>query len=329
MESRILIVRTDRIGDVILTTPMARLLKEERPQARIFWLASPRSAPVLELNPDLDEVLVDGGGPVGGLADRLRRQHFDAAIVALPRWRVAWAIRRAGIPLRIGPLSKPYSLLFSRPVRQHRSGGHKHEADYNLELLAALGIPFRRVPARLCLGAGENDQGARMVEALGVTPGRPLVILHPGSGGSAPRWPLRSFVELAGRLRGDGVPVMVTAGPGEDFGDSFQGLQGLVVVPPGRLELRQLAALLNQATLVVTNSTGPLHMAVALGVRTVSVYSSLIPCHPRRWGPYPSFAEGSREHAVLIAPQEDRDELRSVTVDAVLAACRERLEAAR
>src|SRR5258708_39503275 len=84
------------------------------------------------------------------------------------------------------------------------------------------------------------------------------------------------------------------------------------------------------ADLVVTNSTGPLHMAVALGVPTVSVFSSMATCHPKRWGPYPAYVEQTRDHEVLVAPMvgEDagkREDMAAVTVESVWRFCREKL----
>src|SRR5207237_619318 len=106
------------------------------------WLVQPYTAPLLDHNPDVNQVIVDSGGPLRELTERLRSEHFDTAIVAFPRWRAVWATWRAGIPTRVGPASKFYTALFSQRVWQRRSEGKKHEADYNLELLEPLGIPF-------------------------------------------------------------------------------------------------------------------------------------------------------------------------------------------
>src|SRR5580765_494799 len=100
---RILVVRTDRLGDVLLTTPVSTALRQAFPKAKITWLVRSYAAPLLENNPDVDSMIIDRGGSTGELVAQLKKEHFDAAIVAYPRWRIAWALWRAGIPVRIGP----------------------------------------------------------------------------------------------------------------------------------------------------------------------------------------------------------------------------------
>ncbi len=267
MLNKFLVVRTDRLGDVLLTTPVSSALREAFPKAQISWLVRPYAAPLLEHNPDVDRILLDRGGSVGELTALVKKENFDAAIVAYPRWRVAWALWRAGIPVRIGPASKWYSIFFTHKIWQHRSEGKKHEADYNLELLAPLGVPFKRRPARFVLTEEEKKEARKALESHRL-----------------------SFV--------------VTGGPGEDYQTIMidQMHRVPVFIAAGSVSVRELAALYSCADLVVTNSTGPLHLAVALGVPTVSIYSPLATCHPQRWGPYPAYVEHDKKHGVFIAP---------------------------
>jgi ADP-heptose:LPS heptosyltransferase len=326
----VLVVRTDRVGDVLLTTPVSTALREAFPRAGISWLVRAYTAPLLEHNPDVDQVLVDDGGPVAALAARIGRERFDVAIVALPRGRIAWALWRAGVPTRIGPASKLSSLLFTKRVWQHRSEGKKHEADYNLELLGALGVPFKRHPTRLVLTDAETREARALLVSRGVGFSKPLVILHPGSGGSSARWPPGHFAALGDRLQAGGCEAIVTAGPGEDFQDAMTATMERppLFLPPGSLGLRGLAAVISCADLLATNSTGPLHLAVALGVPTVSVFSPMPTCHPTRWGPYPAYVEGSGTHRVFLAPGAGKrattgEDMAAVSVDEVYRGCRE------
>jgi len=327
--SRILIVRTDRLGDVLLTTPVSRRLREKFPGAHLAWLVRPYTAPLLEQNPDIDQVIVDKGGPVSQLIQRLKQEHFDSAIVAYPRWRAVWAVWRAAIPQRIGPASKWYSVLFNHRIWQHRSEGKKHEADYNIELLAPLGVPFQRVETRFVLTAEEKNWARRFLESNRISFQKPVVCLHPGSGGSSERWPLSHFMELGDRLQEAGCDVIVTGGPGEDYQNIMidQMRRIPVFVAAGSVSIRQLASILSCANLVVSNSTGPLHIAVALNVPTVSLYSPIPTCHPKRWGPYPAYAEGLALHSVFMPPLTgvSFEEMTAIGVDTVMECCRKKL----
>jgi len=330
--NKILVVRTDRVGDVLLTTPVSTALRQAFPAARISWLVRPYTAPLLEHNPDVDQILVDRGASAGELTAQIKKENFDAAIVAYPRWRIVWALWRAGVPVRIGPASKLYSVLFTQRIWQHRSEGKKHEADYNLELLEPLGVPFKRYPTRLVLTDAEKRNARQTLESHRLTFSKPVVILHPGSGGSSARWPLTHFMELGDKLQAAGCDVVVTGGPGENYQnimiDNMHRIP--VFIAAGSVSLRELAALFSCADLVVTNSTGPLHVAVALNVPTVSIYSPIPTCHPTRWGPYPAYPEGRKEHAVLVAPligeegnvQED---MGAVSVEEVWRLCQNQL----
>ncbi len=324
---RILIVRNDRLGDVLLTTPVARALRAHFPAARLSWLARPYAAPLLERNPDVDQVLLDQGGPAGELARLLAPERFDVALLVSMDLRLCRAAWGAGIPVRIGPLSSAWGLLLTRPVRQRRARGDQHEADHNLKLLAPLGVPFRRVPTRLELSDAERARGRELLVSLGCEPGgRPLVGVHPGGGGSAPRWPPEHFRELARRLVGAGAAVLVSAGAGEDFAGPGRAAHDPVFLPPDSLTLRELAGVLAAADLVVSNSTGPLHMAVALGVPTLSVYPGAGAGQAFRWGPYPAYPEGDPAHRVFVAPArpDGTSDLAAVPVEALWAECRKR-----
>lgn len=326
---RILIVRTDRLGDVMLTTPISSALKAAYPGCHITWLVRPYAAPLLAGNPDIDEVITDSGSSMADLVARLKEGKFDTAIVAYPRFRTVWAVWRAGIVRRIGPASKFYTALLTDRVWQHRSTGEKHEADYNLLLLETLGLPFKRYPSRFELTADERDRARKFLESNRITFKKPLIVIHPGSGGSSARWPLSSFMELGDRLQEAGYDVVVTGGPGEDYQyimiDNMRRIP--VFVAAGSVSVRELAAIFSCASLLVTNSTGPLHIATALDVPTVSIFSPIPTCHPQRWGPYPDYAERGNKHGVALGTEtvEGTQWIMSVSVETVMEMCLTRL----
>ena len=290
----ILLVRTDRIGDVVLSMPAARFIKARLPQARVSFLTRAYNAPLAELAPDIDEVLVDPEAGVGGLARQLAAKRFDAAVLLHPTGRLALALWTAGIPVRAGTAYRLYSLLFNRRVRQHRRHSLRHELEHNVDLAAqGLGLPSAGQPdyppPRLDIPIGLAAAVTAKV-GLNVEGGqRSLIVVHPGSGGSARDWPLERFAKLIDALQ-DEKPeftVAVTLGPGEE---ALRGeLEPRLTKKPAwvtGLDLKELAALLSRAKLIIANSTGPLHIATAVGAKALGLYCPMVPCHPKRWGPY-------------------------------------------
>ncbi|HBE74237.1 MAG TPA: hypothetical protein DDW31_09190 [candidate division Zixibacteria bacterium] len=334
---RILLVRTDRIGDVVLSLPSAGLIKSRLPGAGVHFLTRPYTAPLAAMAPDVDSVLEDEPGTgAWRLSRRISAGKYDAAVLLHPTARLAAALFLARIPVRIGTAYRSYSFLLNRRVPLHRRDSRRHELELNLEL----------VDRGLGLGASEEIVKKRWLPRLNVVPasreaaagtlgaqsGKEIVVVHPGSGGSARDWPLRNFGALIDRLSGAGLAVAVTLGPGEE---ALRGrLEPMLSSRPGWLSglaLGELAAALSLAGLVVSNSTGPLHIASAAGARALGIYCPVKPCLPRRWGPY------GPGHLALVpeAPACDRcsgescrhwDCMESLTVESVFAKALEMLQ---
>ncbi|OGR83386.1 MAG: hypothetical protein A2636_06300 [Elusimicrobia bacterium RIFCSPHIGHO2_01_FULL_64_10] len=316
---RLLLVRPDNLGDVILTTPAALALKEKYPDAFIAYLCRGYAAPLLKCHPAVDEVVLsdDPALSVFGLPELLCSLRFDAAIHFYLDNRTAFAAWRAGIPVRVGPRSKAAALFLSHRLVQNRSLAEKHEAQYNLDLAAILGAsPAPRSP-EVAVAEEEKSRAGEILSGENVRPDRPLAVIHPGSKGSAKSWPLDHFMELAKRLAGAGAEVLITAGKGEEAViDKAEALfhppdPSIHPIPAGSLTLRELAGILSVSRLAVSNSTGPLHLAVALKVPTLSFYP-LIPktTSARRWGPF-----GDPARQAVLSPREDSAPMSSITVD--------------
>ena len=295
---RILIVRTDRIGDVLLSTPVLSLLREFDADCHISMLVSQYAAGAIEGHPALNEVIIDEftgkhRGPRGffRLVSALSRRRFDAALVLHPTVRLALACRLAGISERIGTGYRLYGPLFNRRVYEHRKDASKHEVEYNLQMVRALfdtSVINAPVVPQIAIPEDAHRRVVDRMRQWRVRRDDRLVVLHPGSGGSARNWPPESFAALAARLVDSGVRVVVTSSPEE------QALANLVaksrskdgVIVAGSLGVKELAALLTMSTVCITNSTGPLHIAAAVGTPTVALFCPIKPCSPRRWGPY-------------------------------------------
>lgn len=251
---------------------------------------------IVEGNPFLDELLsYDYGSriiPFNEMRRTLHERRFDAAVVVHPTGRIARLVFAAGIPVRVGTGYRLYSMLFNRRVYTHRKTVERHEAEYNCALLEPLGCT---VPAGTALDfsiaipeAAEQTADALLREA-GVGRADRVAVVHPGSGGSAREWPLESFGRLAAELADRfSLRVFVTGSAAEKtrveavVGHSDGKATGIA----GRLRVKELAALLRKAVLVASNSTGPLHIAAAVGTPVLGFYPQIPVMGPRRWGPY-------------------------------------------
>jgi lipopolysaccharide heptosyltransferase II len=296
---RILCVRLDTIGDVLMTTPAIRALKEASPGRKITLLTSTRGAAVAPLIPEIDETIVydppwmkarDGGD--GGLPDllaveRLAAGRFDAAVLftvfsqsPLP---AALMCHLADIPLRLAHCREnPYGLLTAW-VRESEPEQHiRHEAQRQLDLVATVG--GRAVEQRYSLAIAGADrhtiQGLLAEEVIDPT-GRWCVI-HPGASAESRRYPAESFAAVIRTLwRNHGWQIVLTGDEGErKLVEEIQNNAGVPAVSlAGRLTLGELAALIDAAPLLISNNTAPVHIASATGTPVVDLYALTNPQH--------------------------------------------------
>jgi len=289
---RVVLFRTDRLGDVVLSLPVVEALKARLPGTRIDLVTAPSCARVGTLQGDVSRVLphvYQGPAGLSTLVRVLARRDYRLAVHLYPRPALSLAAFLAGIPVRAGTAFRPYSLLYNRRVRLHRKRMNAHERDLNLGLVAALGIPVEGADAGV---RAPEAARSRVLDLLArVDPGRatdPVAVLHPGTGGSSLTWPADHFADLGRRLAEAGTRVVLT-GTERDRPRVEQVRRGMgrgAVDLCGRLDLEHLAALLSTAALTVSGSTGPLHLADALGGKVIGLYSRHFHAHPRRWGPY-------------------------------------------
>ena len=275
--SRILVIRCDRLGDMALTTPALQDLKSHFRRAEITVLAPPAPLALLEAHPAVDRrvPLIDRRLP----ADLVGR--FDLVIDFTPdeNLRGALLARATRAPLRAGFRSFGRQACFS--LRGPKADPHRHVVDLNRDLIASLGIePGDRRPALHVTPEEHGDAQARLA-ALGAA--APRVLVHPGGHYPSQRWPAERFAELVSGLTGRiGAACIVVAGPDEQ--DLVERICAATpdALSPGPLSVREMMAVLSACDLFVGNNSGPLHIASALGLPTVSVMG---PTDPLRFAP--------------------------------------------
>ena len=289
---RILVSRTDRLGDLILALPLVETLKLRYPGCRVDVMASLYASPVLENNSNIDGIVRVQADQLKAsrryrrdLEHRLKLADYQVAVVLYPERRISRSLYRIGLPIRIGTAGRFHSAFFTHRLLHSRKANRKHESEYNLDFLKyfAAGPTVHRPQVHPTEKEIENAR--RLLAAHGVD--GTFNVIHPGSGGSAERWPMERFLELYQQLDQLGYRVLVTGSEAEREPVNRAATErGLVLKQVmGETDLRTLAALLSLASLVVANSTGPLHLAVAVGTRVLGLYPGKKVMSPVRWGP--------------------------------------------
>jgi ADP-heptose:LPS heptosyltransferase len=285
----ILVARTDRIGDVILTLPTIEALKLNFPNARVAMLLNSYTADLVE---GIADVLLYNRDrapkPFFEMLAELHRARFDAVVVAFPRFRIALLLWLAGISVRIGTGYRWYSFLFNKKIFEHRKTVEKHEAEYNLSLLQGLECTVLSKPeVKIIISEQERKTAAGVRQSLGILEADRLILLHPGSGSSAHVWKPENFALLATELRKLGFYVVITGGKTEsELVHTVAQNAGVgVKLFISNLNLKEFAAFIQTAKLFIANSTGPLHIAAAVGTPVVGLYAPVRVMSPKRWGP--------------------------------------------
>ncbi len=315
---RILFIRTDRLGETLLNLPAAAALKSSAPGVSLTWVVQPELHPLIASLPWVDRVI--SYGPEFGqhwsmracrLGTMLRKEHFDVAIVSNPKKELHVAVWLARIPRRVG-YDRKWGRLLTHRLQDRKALGERHEVEYNLELVHTLGVPTTAIQWKLPHFESEQGEVAQLLGQQGIGPSTPLLAVHPWTSNPIKRWPIdryRAVVQLAAKQ----LPcaVVLIGGPEERAGASAILRDGIPAADLiGRLTLRQLAGLLQRSRLLLSNDSGPVHLAAAVGTPTVVLFGTTDPATgPRRWGPW------GAGHAVISQPSMD-----AITIEEVFTA---------
>lgn len=295
--SRVLAVRLDNLGDVVLATPALRALRRALPPAaRLDLLASPAGASLAPLltAPEagaVDDVLVlravwqDASAAMPqdparelALVERLRAAAYDAVVVftsfSQSPWPPAYAAYLAGVPARVGQSREFGGSLLSHWVTPPDDA--VHQVDRALHLLEAVGVPAAGTQLALGVPEAAREAAASALRAAGLAPATPYAVLAPGASCPSRRWPPERFAAVAARLARAGLPVAVAGSEKEAplvaavvEGAATAGVVGLA----GAVDVPGLAALVDGAAVAVTNNSGGMHLADALGTPLVALFA--------------------------------------------------------
>lgn len=329
---RILLIRTDSIGDVVLTLPMVSLIKHHIKGAEVWFMGKTYTRDIINCHTGVDGFLnwdELSGLSAADAAFKLSEKNFDVAVHVFPIKEIARVVKRASIPTRISTAGRWYMWPYCNElIKFTRKKSDLHESQLNFKLLKPLG--FNSVPSISDLSASYADmkvpEAPDEVKSL-IDPSRRSIILHPKSKGSAVEWGLENFNRLIRILPPDKYKVFIT-GTKEDavlIGDQIETDPQNVVSLLGKLSLASFISFIGRCDGLVAASTGPLHIASALGIRAVGLYSPRRPIHPGRWKPIgpkalalvndencPKCARGENCHCIqLISPERVLEALES------------------
>jgi len=329
------VMRTDRIGEVLLSTITVDSIRRAHPEARITFVTSEYSRGIVEGREDVEEVItVDTANKdkwllkAVRLSGLLRKKRFDTAIILNPHKLLHTACFLAGIPQRVG-YDRKWGFLLNKKINDQRARGEKHEIEYTMDLLQGLGIDTTAPAPRLVID-GEAERSIKdLLCKMKIYPDKPLIIVHPGSSNPAKMWPKKQYAKLIRRIRSVLDCHIAMIGDEEEkglVGEVINEIGVDILDLSGVFDIKKLAAFFKKADLFIGNDTGPMHMAAALGVPVVAIFGRNIPgVSPVRWRPW------GEKHTVLhenpgcdpchdTACPHDYKCMRAVTVDAVLGA---------
>ena len=286
---RIVVRGTNWVGDALMTTPALAAVRENFPKAHIAVVAKPWVAPVYADHPGADEVIVfdsrgrhRGAAGMMALAKEIRQGRFDLAVLFQNAFQAALIVRLARVPLRLGFNTDARGFLLNRPVRLTREDKAVHETEYYLRLLCRAGLAAapRTTPPVFHLSEQAREKAGAILDELGCA-GNFLVGLAPGAAfGTAKRWPAERYARAADLIlekTGGAALVFGSASEADVTRDVAASMSRRAFDLAGRTSLAEAAALIERCSLFLTNDSGLMHVAAAVGAPLVAVFGPTNP----------------------------------------------------
>ena len=295
---RILISRTDRVGDVVLSTPLPREIKRNFPDSFLAVLLRPYTKDIYLNNPYIDQIILfdpdEKSNSFIGKLKEIKKYRFSHALMLLPNERINWLLFFAGIRTRIGVGHKLYQYLtFTKYVDRKKYNPLRHEADYCMDLARKIGVNPKSLDTEIFLTEEEKKKVAGKRKVL-LCDNKIVIGIHSSSGNSSPNWTPEEYLKLILKLKEfTGVKILVTD---NKIPDALRNIED-VEYPNENKNLRE--AILNFASLdlLVSSSTGPMHISAALKIKTLSLFCPLTACSPKLWGPLGN-------NSTIVLPEE-------------------------
>lgn len=287
-QKRILIIRPDRIGDVVLSTPIPREIKKTYPDSFVAVLLRSYTKDLYQNNPNVDEIILLDDIPYEGITNfwrkvrEIRKFKFTHALSLLPTEKTNYLMFFAGIKTRIGVGHKFYQFITcTKSVSRNKYIPLRHEADYCMDLARKIGIETDNLNTEIFL-TQEEQKTADEIRTKLLRGKKYLIGIHSTSGNSAPNWPPKIYRELIEALcNNDDYSIVVTDNIVPDALADIEGIE----YPNVNSNLRETIIKISALNCIVSASTGPMHIAAALKIKTVSLFCPMTACSPKLWEP--------------------------------------------
>ena len=301
---KILLIRLDHIGDVLMTTPAIRALRKKFPAAEIHLLVREATAPAVAGNPYIDRIITLNApwttpgpkkasrGDVRKLTGRLKAEGYDCVVGFRADLREALLIGKTAAPVRIGFGARGGGFSLTHPAEFEPDA---HEIIRALGLLVPLGVPADGEEMDFFLSEAERKKGAEILNTVLAENGRKLVGIHPGAASSLKRWSDSGFARLADLLSQSGFRVILLGAESDrELLERIRRMMTASIPVVSDIGLRILGAVIDKLDLLVGNDSAPVHLARAVGTPSLTLFG---PTHEEITGPL-----DREKHAVIRSP---------------------------
>ncbi len=301
--NNIAIVRTDKLGDMVLTLPLCRAVKNRFPTANLNLIASSYTKPLVD-NLDILDNTYFIEDYQKGINSILEENKFDVIFFPRPRFNEYLAAFKNKVPLRIGSGYRLYSFLLNYPVYEHRKESKFNEAEYNTHLLShILNEIVETELVKPNVRAEDLKKINKILDSKLLDKNKRFIIVHPGSGGSAYDWDIKNFAILAKKLNHKNVQIVLTGNKNEKaICKSILDSCPECIDLSGEINLYELIALISKSSVLIANSTGVLHIAASLGIAVVGLYPNTAHISQKRWGPY-------TDNKIIVSPPNNDNKM--------------------
>ena len=288
------ILRTDRIGEVLLSTVVMEEIKNNFPDARFVYVTSSSSKEVLLNRNEIDDILIfdtmckKSWKEVYRLARELKEKKLDAIFVLNPHKLLHLAAFISGVKIRVGYRRKWGKILLTNSINDYRDSAQKSEIEYSQDLLKSVGIKTTKTNPKIVLTDNEKKDGKKILYSSGVKFDAPLIAIHPMTSNLIKTWGEGKYREIIRRVQTELEADIVIVGAESEREDINQIISG--VLPEernlaGKTSLRELASILQDVDIFLGNDSGPMHIASTGRAHIIAIFNLDGGSSPLRWGP--------------------------------------------